>query len=264
MAHESTPRLLAIFAHPDDESLGNGGMLAKCAAEGVETYLITATRGQQGWHGAPEQHPGLEALGAIREAELKAAAGVLGLRDVVLLDYVDGELDRADPQAIVDRLATDIRRLRPHVVVTFDSWGLYGHPDHIAISRFATEATMRAADKSLPGTTHAVDALYYMAWTRETIDLYESAFGAIAMQVDGQIRRPAAWPASAVSVRIDASEHWATAWEAIQHHRSQLPAYDALLRLPETFHRQLWSQQTYVRALSNVPFPPGVASTLFA
>src|SRR5919199_2914845 len=89
-------RLLCVLAHPDDESMGMGGTLAKYAAEGVETFLVTATRGQQGWRGDPAANPGRERLGQIREAGPRAAGAVLGLRQGVLLGYVDGELDQMD------------------------------------------------------------------------------------------------------------------------------------------------------------------------
>ena len=95
---------MAILAHPDDESLGVGGTLARYAAEGVEVSLVTATRGQNGryrGHRDPPEHPGMEALARIREGELGQAASALGIGDLTLLDYVDQELDRADPRAIV-------------------------------------------------------------------------------------------------------------------------------------------------------------------
>jgi LmbE family N-acetylglucosaminyl deacetylase len=93
-------KLMCVLAHPDDESLGNGGTLAKYAAEGVEPYLVTATRGERGWTGSERDDPGLEALGKIREVELFAAASVLGIRRVDFLDYIDGDLDKDlwDPQ----------------------------------------------------------------------------------------------------------------------------------------------------------------------
>src|SRR5215218_9097255 len=97
-------KLMCVLAHPDDESLGTGGTLARYAAEGVETYLLTATRGERGWFGAPDQNPGLAELGRIREAELRAAGRALGLREVAFLDYVDGDLDRADPAEAVARV----------------------------------------------------------------------------------------------------------------------------------------------------------------
>jgi len=90
-------RLMAILAHPDDECLGNGGMLARYASEGIETHLVTATRGERGWFGKESDNPGLGALGKIREAELFAAAEVLGIQSVSFLDYIDGELDAAHP-----------------------------------------------------------------------------------------------------------------------------------------------------------------------
>ena len=137
-------RLLGIFAHPDDESLGNGGTFAKYAAEGVAISLITATRGQIGWFGDEDKNPGPEELGRIREGELFAATAVLGVRDVSFLDYVDGQLDRADTPEIVDKIVDHVRRVRPQVVVTFDPQGAYGHPDHIAICQFATAAVIAA------------------------------------------------------------------------------------------------------------------------
>src|SRR5262245_48764454 len=126
-------RLMAVLAHPDDESLGFGGTLARYAAEGVETYLVTATRGEHGWFGDPAEYPGPEALGRIREAELQAAANVLKLCEIRFLDYIDGDLDKADPREAVAKIVGHLRRVRPDVVLTFDPNGAYGHPDHIAI-----------------------------------------------------------------------------------------------------------------------------------
>src|SRR5258708_15594687 len=139
-------KLTCVLARPDDESLGNGGVLAKYAAEGIETYLVTATRGERGWFGSHEEDPGLEALGKRREAELYAAAEVLGLHRVDFLDYIDGDLDQATPQEAIAKIVGYLRRVQPHVVLTFGPDGSYGHPDHIAISQFTTAAIVRAAD----------------------------------------------------------------------------------------------------------------------
>src|SRR5262245_41918465 len=107
-------RLLAVLAHPDDESLGVGGTLAKYASEGVETFLVTATRGEGGryrGHARDDgRHPGPEALGKIRESELRAAASALGVRELSLLDYRDQEVDRANPREAVARIVAHIRR----------------------------------------------------------------------------------------------------------------------------------------------------------
>src|SRR6266516_4324149 len=143
---ESTLKLMAILAHPDDESLGNGGMLAKYAAEGIEIHLLVATRGEHGWFGKESEYPGLEALGAVREAEVRAAAAVLGLHSVQFLNYIDGELDAAHPAEITAKIVGHLRRVRPDVVVTFGPYGGYGHPDHIAISQFTPAAIVEAAN----------------------------------------------------------------------------------------------------------------------
>ena len=126
-------KLMAILAHPDDESLGNGGMLAKYAAEGIELHLVVATRGERGWPGKESEYPGLEVLAEMREAEVRAAADVLGLHCVQFLDYIDGDLDTAHPAEVIARIVGHLRRVRPDVVVTFGPYGGYGHPDHIAI-----------------------------------------------------------------------------------------------------------------------------------
>ena len=103
-------KLMCVMAHPDDESLGTGGILAKYSAEGVKTYLVTATRGERGWFGAPEDNPGPEELGRIREGELYAAAHTLGLQDVAFMDYWDGEFDKADPAEVVSKIVRHLRR----------------------------------------------------------------------------------------------------------------------------------------------------------
>src|SRR5262249_39160788 len=173
-----TPRLMAVLAHPDDECLGMGGTLAKYASEGIDVFLLTATRGDSGrfrGHRLDDhQHPGPLALAKIREGELRAAASVLGVREVSILDYHDQQLDRAKASEAVAIIARHIRRIRPDVVVTFGPDGAYGHPDHIAISQFTTAAIVVAADPAYEADgiqvlqSHAVSKLYYIAWPEST------------------------------------------------------------------------------------------------
>lgn len=249
-------RLMCILAHPDDESLGTGGILVKYASEGVETHLVTATRGELGCFGPEGECPEPQAMGRIREAELRAAAEVLGLQDVSFLDYRDGELDRADPPEAIAKIATHVRRVRPHVVITFDQNGLYGHPDHVAICQFATAAVLAAADpdyavpSGLP--MHRVSKLYYMVWRQEDREAYEAAFGHLVMHIDGEERRPVTWPDWAITTWVDTASHWERVWQAISCHRSQLPGYEVLKNLPEEHHRNLWGRQTYYRVFSLV------------
>ena len=82
-------RLLCVLAHPDDESLGMGGTLAKYAREGIETYLVTATRGERGRFGSEIEFPGFAAVGRLREAELLAAAKELGLRGPLWITWME-------------------------------------------------------------------------------------------------------------------------------------------------------------------------------
>jgi LmbE family N-acetylglucosaminyl deacetylase len=251
----NTPlRLMCVLAHPDDESLGMGGTLARYAAEGVETHLVTATRGERGWFGDEKDNPGLEALGKMREAELRNAARELGIREVNFLDYVDGDLDHADPAEAAAKIVGHIRRVRPHVVITFDPNGAYGHPDHIAICQFTTAAVLAAADSSYSDTSspHRVTKLYYMAWTPGKFAAYESVFGELTMHVDTITRRTTPWPEWAVTSVIDTAGHWNTVWKAVACHKTQLAAYGQLEHLSPEHHKALWGTQEYYRALSLV------------
>ncbi len=144
-------KLLALFPHPDDETLGLGTTLARYAAEGVETYLVCATCGERGWFESEGPNPGWEGVARIREAELRCAAEHLGLREVNFLDYIDGDVDQAVLAEIIGKLVSQIRRIKPQVVVTFAPDGGYGHPDHIALSQFTQGAILCAADAGYMG-----------------------------------------------------------------------------------------------------------------
>ncbi len=249
----ATLKLMAVLAHPDDETLGCGGTLARYSTEGVETHVLTATRGQSGRHGSGE-HPGKEALGRIREAEERKAAAELGVTEVSFLDYVDGELDRADPVEAAAAIAGHLRRVRPQVVITFAPDGAYGHPDHIAVSQLATAAVIRAADPSHlgPGSPHAVSKLYYVAWGEEAWAAYQRAFKTLTSKVDGVERRAAPWPEWAITTRVDCRPWWPRVWQAVRCHQTQMSIYGALEELGEDDHQTLWGNQTFYRAFSTV------------
>jgi len=264
----NTLRLMCVLAHPDDESLGNGGMLAKYAAEGVETYLVTATRDERGWAGSERDYPGLEALGKRREAELLAAARVLGIRQVQFLDYLDGDLDHASAAEAVAKIVGYLRRGKPDVVVTFGPDGAYGHPDHIAIGQFTTAAIVEAASsdalchRDLP--PHHVSKLYYMAASEELLLAYQSVFGEMVMQIDSMERRGVAWPEWAITTRIETREYRQTVWEAILCHESQLAVYRQLEHISQEYQKELWESQTYYRAFSLANGGRDVEDDLFA
>jgi LmbE family N-acetylglucosaminyl deacetylase len=168
-------RLLAVFAHPDDESFGIGGTLALYAREGVQVHLICATRGEAGT--IPESMAQkTDSVAILREAELRCAGYHLGLADIHFLDYRDsgmkGSPDNEHPNALVNAPTKEvakkinhlIRAIQPHVVITHDPKGGYLHPDHIAVHKATTEAFENAqdpenSDSDLP--PHSPQKLYF-------------------------------------------------------------------------------------------------------
>ena len=153
-------RLLAVLAHPDDESFGMGGTLALYAQRGVAAYLVCATRGEAGSMDA-DCLDGFNDISERREFELRCAAQELGLTEVHFLGYRDsgmpGSPDNQHPQAlvaapleeVVAKVAHYIRLLRPQVVLTFDPIGGYRHPDHIAIHQATVRAFQTAGDPAM-------------------------------------------------------------------------------------------------------------------
>jgi LmbE family N-acetylglucosaminyl deacetylase len=257
------PRLMAVLAHPDDESLGAGGTLAKYASEGVEVFLLTATRGDAGrYHGlrpGDPEHPGALALANIREAELRAAASVLGVRETFLLDYRDQQLDAANPREAVAGIVGHVRRVRPDVVLTFGPDGSYGHPDHVAISQLTTAAILAAADPTFASNAshatappHSVSKLYYMAWPESTWTAYQTALKKLVSTVDGVERQATPWPDWAITTVIDTRKFWPTVWQAVSCHESQVAAYKQLTNLSPEHHESVWGSQSFYRVFSMV------------
>ena len=154
------PTLVTVFAHPDDETFSVGGSLAAAVEAGARVVTICATRGEVGEITDPALATP-ETLGAVREAELRAACAELGVHDVRFLGYRDSGMEgtpaNADPRAfanapdeeVIGRVVGHFRELRPDVVVTFEPGGVYGHPDHKKISRCATAAFDRVGGARL-------------------------------------------------------------------------------------------------------------------
>jgi len=237
---------MCVLAHPDDESLGTGGVLAKYGGEGVATYVVSATRGERGRFDDSGHSPGPEVVGRAREAELRAAADVLGVHEVILLDYHDGALDEAPAGEAAEAIAVHIRRIKPHVVVTFDPYGAYGHRDHIAISQLTTAAIVRAADM------HRVTKFYYFVTGAEKWAAYQAAFKTMTSKVDGTVREATAWPDWAITTVVDATAVWRTVWRAVQCHKTQLSIYTNLGALSEEDQTLIWGRAEFYRVFSMV------------
>jgi LmbE family N-acetylglucosaminyl deacetylase len=261
-------KLLCVLAHPDDETLGLGGLLAKCADEGIETYLISATRGERGWRGDPEAFPGLKAFGQVREKELRAAGEILGIDEITFLDVIDGDVDKAHPPEVIAQVAAHIRRIRPQVVLTFDPFGVYGHPDHIAISQLTMAAVVTAAAPTLgsegESIPHTVSKLYYVAENQPLLDLYEAQMGEIRMTVNGEERRPVGWPFWAASAVIDVGKYWDQVTRAVACHASQQLDPEMFKRMAELAPEPIWARRTYYRVYSLVNDDSAPESDIFS
>lgn len=261
-------RLLAVFAHPDDESLGLGGVLAKYAAEGMETHLVCATRGQRGWTGPAEENPGPDILGKIREGELRCAADHLGIQEVTLLDYCDGEMEDVSSSELIANVTAQIRRIRPQVVVTFALDGVYGHPDHIIMAQAAAGALVCAADASyadpLQQQPHRVSKFYSTVDTRAVVRAFEEAVGPISMEIDGVLRQHVGWEEWTITTRLDVRPYFDQVWQAVLCHQSQLPAFGSLVDQPREVLLDLFAGGTLVRHYSLVDTGPGIETDLFA
>ncbi len=263
-----TLKLLAVFPHPDDETLGMGGTLAAYAAEGIETYLVCATRGERGWSGPAGENPGLDGLGRIREQELRCAAAHLGLRDVAFLDYIDGDVDQADPHILIARLSAEIRRVRPQVVVTFAPEGNYGHPDHIALAQATCAAVVAAADAGFLERAgrgpHRVSKLYYLVDSLRLVEQLRALIGGIRMTIDGVERSHVGWEDWAITTRIDCSAVFDRVLSAARCHQSQLAGFGPLFDLPRETLLDLFGEGTFVRAFSFVNGGRETETDLFA
>jgi len=175
-----TRTILAVLAHPDDESFGTGGTLALYARQGADVYLICATSGEAGTID-PEHMQGFASTAELRESELHCAVEKLGLKDTYLLGYRDsgmpGSEDNRHPNAqinhpldeVAGRVVKYIRELKPEVVVTFDPIGGYRHPDHIHIQQATVLAFEKSGDASFhpeAGPPFKPRALYFHVFPR--------------------------------------------------------------------------------------------------
>ena len=190
-----THTLLALFAHPDDEAFGTGGMIARYAAAGVCVTLVCTTRGEVG-EIAEGTGATRETLGEVREGELRCAAETMGISELIFLGYRDSGMvdtpENADPRAyinapaeeVIPRLVGIIRLVQPQVVVTFEPNGGYGHPDHIAIHRHTVAAFHAAADPSRypdQGPAWQAERLFYTAIPRAFFRRMRDEMAALGM-----------------------------------------------------------------------------------
>ncbi len=281
------PRLLISFAHPDDETFGMGGAIAHYAARGAQVDLICATNGEAG-DVAPEYLHGFDSVADVRLAELACAAEKLGIHQLFTFGYRDSgmmgtpgndhpeALWQADPETLTGQVVEVIRRVRPQVVVTFDPYGGYGHPDHIAMHR-ATLAAFHAAgdparypDQIAAGLApHQPQKLYY-----NTIPTLMIRLAVFAARLRGQDPRrmgrnndldmqavlDAALPAT---TRLNVADQYDLWMEASACHASQ-DGLSSGTPLPRAVARRLFGRQAFYRAWPAVNGQTPAEDDLFA
>lgn len=244
--------LMAVHAHPDDESSGTGGLLRLAAEQGHTTVLVTCTNGDLGdvkdpslrLH--PRTHPpDRQRLAEVRHAELERAAAILGVKHLYALGYHDSGMDgwemnqethvfaQADVMAVAARLAPLIRQHRPDVLVTYDEEGGYGHPDHIMTHCVTMAAIALAADPAhaaVGGAPWQVRKLYYTAWARsEALRSWKvmHRLGRKTPMRDPDFT-PDKWgcPDELITTRVNVRSVLRTKWQALFTHRSQMRQHD--------------------------------------
>lgn len=253
------PRLMAIFAHPDDESFGMAGAMARAVRGGHPVALVCATRGEEGKISDPSLAT-QENLGQVREGELRAAMAAVGVSDLTFLDYVDGHLAEADQTEALAKVVEQIRRFQPDVVVTFDPKGGYGHVDHMAIHRLAVAGVAAAADSAefpeqlADGVqTHRVHKVYYQAIPRERL---------LRMRDDARARgedfipggdeatipvEEMGVPLAEITTRVRLNdEDYEAKRNAVMAHKTQLPADSPWMSISEEQLRQMMGTETFL------------------
>lgn len=257
--------ILAVLAHPDDESLACGGTLARAADGGARVALLCASRGERG----SVSDPGLVAgsdLGAVRTRELREAAGVLGLSEVTVLDHPDGDLQWAHVPVFHGEIVAAIERTRPDAVITFAEDGLYWHRDHIGVHE-RTLGAVKALGAAAPPLyyvtmpAHAVRHLIEAARRKAGAPGGSSLWG-IAADSFGDHTRP---PSFAVDVRLWAARKLA----ALRCHRTQMGSGNPLAWIDEAdvrdwlgleLFRRSPLDSTGARVLETLAAPPQEAT----
>ena len=247
--------VLSLFAHPDDETFGPGGTLARLADEGHALHLMCATRGESGSIGKSSSY-GRRRLAALREAELEAAREVLGIRSLEIIGLPDGGLRRLEPETLVLPFVRAIRTFRPDILITFHADGISGHADHRTVTARTLTAWERAADRAFAphlGEPHATPRVW-------AYSIPDSAARRVTH------RKLYSVPDEAVDAVLEVSAYSPVKRRAVEVHATQkLFIEDMERRLGGL--GALWGRECFVLAASRVPLPgkaPRPVEDLFA
>ena len=232
MITERALSVLAVFAHPDDEVFRCGGTLALLAQRGVRVHVLTFTRGQAGSCGQPPVCERDE-LGVVRAAELLCSCQALGLETPLVLDYEDGKLAEVSQKEGIAQITTRIQSIHPQVLLTWPPDGLSGHPDHIAVSRWTSDAYQLVKKTGV----NDLSALYYLAMP----DSLARELGLKQMHT---------LPDNEVSVTIDVQSVWEQKITAITCHRTQA-GESPILQAPPNRQIRFLGQEHFIRIFAS-------------
>ncbi|POM23698.1 Mycothiol S-conjugate amidase [Actinomadura rubteroloni] len=261
--------LMAVHAHPDDEVIGTGGVLAAAAAEGIRTVLVTCTGGELGDApgGVKPGEPGHDPadVARLRRGELAESARLLAITHVETLGYHDSGMAGWDGNARTEafanvpvadaaaRVAELMERYRPQVVVTYDENGGYGHPDHIQAHRVARAA---ADATGIPAK------FYYTAVQRSAIQELFSLAADLGLDLGDGPPDDFGVADDVITTRVDVSAHADVKRKALEAHASQGDGA-FLLSLPPDIRARVFGTEMFTRVASSVPVPD-VEDDLFA
>jgi mycothiol S-conjugate amidase len=280
-------RLMAVHAHPDDESSKGAATMARYVAEGVSVLVVTCTGGERGSVLNPKlDRPEVwENIAEIRRAEMAAARAILGV-DQAWLGFVDSGLPEGDPppplpegcfalqdvDEAAERLVKVIREFKPHVITTYDESGGYPHPDHIMCHKISVVAFDAAGDAErypAAGPPWQPSKLYYhMTFSKERIlALHE---GMLAAGLESPYHEWLAnWDDSRdrgrrITTRVPCAEYFPVRDDALRAHATQVDPDGRWFQVPMELQQRLWPTEDYELARSLVPVPDGIEDDLFA
>jgi mycothiol S-conjugate amidase len=268
------PTLLALHAHPDDESSKGAATVARYADAGVRCVLVTATGGEAGdvLNPAMDRPEVWADLAAHRRAELEEAARIIGFDEVVWLGYRDSGMPDTDhndhPDAFVNApfeealqaLVAIVRRVRPQVMLGYDEHVRYPHPDHLRVHDISIPAFEKAGDPDAypeAGEPWQPLKLYYTIWSRRRIEAMHRRFIELGLESpfsDEWFNRP--WPEERITTNIDISGFGHVRGEALLAHATQIdPESPFWFGLPPDDVAKLNDQEEYILARSLVEAP---------
>lgn len=265
-------RLLAVHAHPDDESSKGAAMMARYVESGARVLVATCTGGERGELLNEKLDLAGRAIAEVRQEEMARAAQILGIEHTWLgfedSGFPDPESAEPPPpgsfaaielSVAVAPLVQLVREFRPHVMVTYDEMGGYPHPDHIRTHEISVAAFEAAADPHYPGEQPwAVRKLYYdVTFHLERLQRLHDAVIAAGGEspydswLEGWKERPP--KSDRVTTRVDCSDHFGVREAALRAHATQVDPDGMWFKIPLDVHQQVWPTEDFELAATRVP-----------